>query len=205
MEEPFEASQVGSSAMPYKRNPMLSERATGLARFVISLVPSALQTAAEQWFERTLDDSANKRLCVPEAFLAAEAGLRIVTHVAGGMVVYPKVIEARLRAELPFMATEEILMAACAAGGDRQELHERIRRHSQDAANRVKQEGRDNDLLDRLASDPAFSKIRLSEVTDPRSFVGLAPRQVDDFLKDYVGPIRKRYSKELRRDIEIVV
>ena len=205
MEEPFEESQVGSSAMPYKRNPMLCERATGLARFVISLVTSTLQTAAEQWFERTLDDSANKRLAVPEAFLATEAALRLVTHVARGLVVYPKVIDARLRAELPFMATEEILMAASAAGGDRQELHERIRRHSQAAAAQVKQEGRPNDLLDRLAADSAFAKIKLKEVTDPRSFVGLAPRQVDDFLRLYAAPIRRRYRAVLGREVSITV
>ncbi len=205
IEEPFTESQVGSSAMPYKRNPMLCERATGLARFVISLVQSSLQTAAEQWLERTLDDSANKRLCVPEAFLATDAMLRIVICVARGLVVYPKVIESRLRAELPFMATEEILLAAASAGGDRQELHERIRRHAQAAAARVKQEGLENDLLDRLKKDAAFASVKLDDVTDPQSFVGLASRQVDDFLRHFVGPIRRRYAKDLGSKVEITV
>src|SRR4051812_25508590 len=150
LEEPFEAEQVGSSAMAYKRNPMRCERATGLARFVISLLTSPLQTAAEQWFERTLDDSSNKRLAVPEPFLAIDGCLQIVVNVARGLVVYPKVIERFVMAELPFMATEEILMAAVRAGGDRQELHESIRRHSQAASQVVKMEGKANDLLDRL-------------------------------------------------------
>src|SRR4051812_22101079 len=150
LEEPFEPDQIGSSAMAYKRNPMRCERATGLARFVISLANSPLQTAAEQWFERTLDDSSNKRLAIPEPFLAIDGALQIVVDVARGLVVYPKVIESYVMAELPFMATEEILMAGVRAGGDRQELHEVIRRHSQDAAKVVKMEGKANDLLDRL-------------------------------------------------------
>src|SRR5882724_6359741 len=153
MEEPFEAEQVGSSAMAYKRNPMRCERATGLSRFVISLASSPLQTAAEQWFERTLDDSANKRLAIPEPFLAIDGCLQIVIDVARGLEVYPKTIESAVRAELPFMATEEILLA----GGDRQEQHERIRLHSLEAAKQVKILGRPNDLLDRLRADPAFS------------------------------------------------
>src|SRR5215208_6560492 len=150
VEEPFEAEQVGSSAMAYKRNPMRCERATGLARFVISLANSPLQTAAEQWFERTLDDSSNKRLAIPEPFLAIDGALQIVVDVARGLVVYPKVIERYVMAELPFMATEEILMAGVRAGGDRQELHEVIRKHSQDAAAVVKSHGRANDLIHRL-------------------------------------------------------
>src|SRR3982751_2127491 len=150
LEEPFEAEQGGSSAMAYKRNPMRCERATGLARFVISLVSSPLQTAAEQWFERTLDDSSNKRLAIPEAFLASDGILLIMVNVARGLVIYPATIEAAVRAELPFMATEEILMAAVRAGGDRQEIHERIRQHSMAAANAVKLEGKPNDLIDRL-------------------------------------------------------
>ena len=200
IEEPFESSQVGSSAMAYKRNPMRCERATGLARLVLSLAQSPLQTAAEQWFERTLDDSANKRISVSEAFLATDGMLKLVTNVASGLVVYPKVIEARLRAELPFMATEDILMAAASAGGDRQELHERIRRHAHDAAARVKQEGLDNDLLKRLSSDPAFEGIELDDVLDPKRYVGRAPRQVDEFLKAFVTPIRRRYRKALGRE-----
>src|SRR4051812_8398608 len=157
LEEPFEEEQVGSSAMAYKRNPMRCERATGLARFVISLLTSPLQTAAEQWFERTLDDSSNKRLAIPEPFLAVDGCLLIVVNVARGLVVYPKTVEAAVMAELPFMTTEEILMAAVQAGGDRQALHESIRRHSLAAAEQVKQHGRPNDLIARLQSDTAFS------------------------------------------------
>ncbi len=205
IEEPFEKQQVGSSSMAYKRNPMRCERATGLARFVLSLVQSPLQTAAEQWFERTLDDSANKRLSVPEAFLATEGTLRIVTNVARGLVVYPKVIQARLRAELPFMATENILMEAALAGGDRQDLHERIRRHSHAAAARVKMEGKDNDLLERLESDPAFASVNIKQVTDPKRFVGRAPQQVDEFVKMYVTPIRRRYRKMLATKSDLSV
>lgn len=205
IEEPFEEEQVGSSAMAYKRNPMRCERATGLARYMLSLVTSPLQTAAEQWFERTLDDSANKRLVIPEAFLAADAILRILTNVVSGLVVYPKVIEARLRAELPFMATENILMAAVEAGGDRQDVHERIRRHSHEATRRVKLEGSHNDLIERLRGDAAFAKTDLADVTDPARYVGLAPQQVDCFLADFVEPIRARYRKELDRKAELHV
>ncbi len=205
IEEPFEEEQVGSSAMAYKRNPMRCERATGLARYVISLVNSPLQTAAEQWFERTLDDSSNKRLAVPEAFLGADAILRIVTNVVRGLVVYPKVIDSRLRAELPFMATENILMAAVEAGGDRQEVHERIRAHSQEAAKRVKLEGGENDLLERLRKDETFAKIDLENATDPRRFVGLAPQQVDSFVKDFLAPVRARYRAQLARNAELYV
>src|SRR5689334_3142868 len=161
IEEPFEKEQVGSSAMAYKRNPMRCERATGLARFVISLASSPLQTAAEQWFERTLDDSSNKRLAIPEAFLALDGCLQIVINVARGLVVYPKTIEAALMSELPFMATEEILMAAVAGGADRQDLHERIRKHSLAAADQVKMQGKPNDLMQRLQSDDAFKSLNL--------------------------------------------
>ncbi len=205
VEEPFEKRQVGSTAMPYKRNPMRCERATALARFVISLVQSPLQTAAEQWLERTLDDSANKRLSIPEAFLATDGMLRILTNVARGLVVYPKVIESRLRSELPFMASENILMAASAAGGDRQALHERIRVHSQAASRRVKMEGKDNDLLERLADDSAFAGVNLKVVTDPKQYVGRAPQQVDEFIKEFVTPIRRRYRKVLSSDSELFV
>jgi len=170
IEEPFEAEQVGSSAMAYKRNPMRCERAHGLARFVISLVTSPLQTAAEQWLERTLDDSSNKRLSVPEAFLAIDGCLQIVVNVARGLVVYPKTIEAAVMSELPFMATEEILMAAVQQGGDRQELHESIRKHSQAAAEIVKMQAKPNDLLDRLKSDKAYAKIDLAKLVDPKFF-----------------------------------
>jgi adenylosuccinate lyase len=205
IEEPFEKEQVGSSAMAYKRNPMLCERATGLARFVLSLVQSPLQTAAEQWFERTLDDSSNKRVTMPEAFLATDGMLRVVTHVARGLVVYPRVIQSRLRAELPFMATEDILMAGVVAGGDRQELHERIRRHSQAAGRRVKLEGQVNDLIDRLAADPAFARVNLETVLDPKQFVGRAPWQVDEFVREYVTPIRRRYRTSLSRETDLSV
>jgi adenylosuccinate lyase len=205
LEEPFEAEQVGSSAMAYKRNPMRCERATGLARFVISLVTSPYQTAAEQWFERTLDDSSNKRLSLPEMFLATDGCVLITTNVARGMVVYPKTIAAALEAELPFMATEEILMAGVRAGGDRQELHESIRAHSQAAAARVKQEGLSNDLLDRLRKDPAFGKVNLADVMDARKYVGRAPEQVDAFVEQVVTPIRKRYAKAIKGAVELKV
>ncbi|MBI4716816.1 MAG: adenylosuccinate lyase [Planctomycetes bacterium] len=205
IEEPFETAQVGSSAMPYKRNPMRCERATGLARFVISLVQSPLQTAAEQWFERTLDDSANKRLSIPEAFLATDAMLRLVTNVGRGLVVYPRVIAARLAAELPFMATENIMMAVAAAGGDRQDLHERIRRHAHAAGARVKRDGAANDLLYRLRTDPAFAGVNLKDVLNPRRYVGRAPQQVEEFLRDHVAPIRRRYRRVLGRNADLEV
>src|SRR4051794_18664288 len=205
LEEPFEAEQVGSSAMAYKRNPMRCERATGLARFVISLSTSPLQTAAEQWFERTLDDSSNKRLAIPEPFLAVDGCLLIVVNVARGLVVYPKTVEAAVMAELPFMTTEEILMAAVRAGGDRQDLHERIRQHSQDAARQVKEHGRPNDLLDRLRDDPQFPRVNLSDVLDPRRFVGRSAQQVEQFVRDVVGPIRGRYREALGQRVELKV
>jgi adenylosuccinate lyase len=205
LEEPFEAEQVGSSAMAYKRNPMRCERATGLARFVISLSTSPLQTAAEQWFERTLDDSSNKRLAIPEPFLATDGCLQIVVNVARGLVVYPKTIEAAVLAELPFMATEEVLMAAVQKGGDRQELHEHIRRHSLAAAEQVKQHGRGNDLIDRLQGDGAFAGVEWSSVMDPRRFVGRAPQQVEAFVRDVVEPIRARYRNQLGQDVQLKV
>ncbi len=205
IEEPFEKEQVGSSAMAYKRNPMRCERATGLARLVISLASSTHQTAAEQWFERTLDDSSNKRVVVPESFLATDGMLRLVANVARGLVVYPNVIQAHLDAELPFMATEDILMAATAAGGDRQALHERIRQHSQAAAFRVKDEGLSNDLLDRLASDDAFSKVDIKHAVEPSRFVGRAPQQVDELLKKLVTPIRRRYRSALSYESALAV
>jgi adenylosuccinate lyase len=205
IEEPFEAEQVGSSAMAYKRNPMRCERATGLARFVISLASSPLQTAAEQWFERTLDDSSNKRLAVPEPFLAIDGALQIVVNVARGLVVYPKVIESYVQAELPFMATEEILMAGVRAGGDRQELHEVIRKHSQDAAAVVKMEGRPNDLIERLRKEPAFKGVNLGQVMDARQYVGRAPEQVDAFVEKVVRPIRERFKDVLGQRVELKV
>jgi len=205
VEEPFEKKQIGSSAMAYKRNPMRCERATGLARLVLSFVQSPLQTAAEQWFERTLDDSANKRIAVSEAFLATDGMLRAVTNVARGLVVYPKVIRARLASELPFMATENIMMAAASAGGDRQALHERIRRHAHAAGARVKMEGKDNDLLERLKNDPAFAGVDMKDATNPQRYTGRAPQQVDELLKQFVTPIRRRYRSALRNKSELSV
>ena len=205
IEEPFEEEQVGSSAMAYKRNPMRCERATGLARFVISLSTSPLQTAAEQWFERTLDDSSNKRLAIPEPFLAIDGCLQILVNVARGLVVYPKTIEAAVMAELPFMATEEILMAGVRAGGDRQELHERVRTHSMAASEAVKTQGKPNDLIDRLSKDPAFAKVDVTQVLSPSAFVGRAPAQVDRFVKQIVEPIRKRYAGRLGQSVELKV
>jgi adenylosuccinate lyase len=202
IEEPFEAEQIGSSAMAYKRNPMRSERMCSLARFVMSLPSSAAQTMAVQWMERTLDDSANRRLTIPQSFLATDAILILYGNIVDGLVVYPQMIEKHLSEELPFMATEEILMAAVQAGGDRQELHERIRVHSQAAAREVKEHGRDNDLLDRLRSDPAFAKVDLSAAVDPQRFIGRAPQQVDRFVAEVVGPIRERYREALAQSGE---
>ena len=205
MEEPFEKDQIGSSAMAYKRNPMRAERICSLARFVCSLESSAAATASTQWLERTLDDSANRRLTLPQAFLATDAVLILYQNVVDGLVVYPKVIAAHLAAELPFMATENILMAAVAAGGDRQELHERIRVHSQAAAAVVKGDGGQNDLMKRLAADPAFAKVDLQATLDPRQFVGRAPEQTDEFLADVVAPIRAKYAAALSATAELRV
>jgi adenylosuccinate lyase len=205
IEEPFETDQIGSSAMAYKRNPMRCERMCGLARYVISLESSAAQTMSTQWLERTLDDSANRRLTLPQAFLATDAILRLYQNVAGGLVVYPRVIARNLEEELPFMATENILMAAVSAGGDRQDLHERIRRHSQAAAAVVKEQGGRNDLLARLGSDNAFRNVDFLSALDPAQFVGRAPQQVDEFLADHVEPIRQRHSAALAGEVEIRV
>lgn len=198
IEEPFEEKQIGSSAMAYKRNPMRAERMCSLARFAMSLTANADQTAAVQWMERTLDDSANRRLSIPQSFLAVDASLILYQNVARGLVVYPNVIARHLQAELPFMATEEILMAAVQAGGDRQELHESIRVHSLEAARQVKEHGRDNDLIERLRGDAAFSAVEISQTLDARRYVGRAPEQVDAFISQVVEPIRKRYTESLR-------
>jgi len=197
IEEPFETSQIGSSAMAYKRNPMRSERVTGLARFVLSLAGSAHQTHAEQWFERTLDDSSNRRLVLAEAFLATDGILNLMLNIVAGMVVNKNVIARNIRRELPFMATEEIMMAGVKAGGDRQALHERIRRHAMAAARQVKQLGKDNDLIDRLKADQAFSKINFSHLMDPKRYVGLAPDQVSSLLTTHVAPVRRKYRQAL--------
>ena len=196
VEEPFEEHQIGSSAMAYKRNPMRSERICGLARFVMSLQSSTAATAATQWMERTLDDSANRRLVIPQAFLAIDAALVLMQNVAEGLVVYPRTIQRNLAEELPFMATENILMQAVAAGGDRQDLHERIRVHSQAAAERVKVQGESNDLLTRLKADAAFASIDVDAAVDPLAFVGRAPEQVDEFLQAQIQPIRDRYGNQ---------
>ncbi len=195
LEEPFEKQQIGSSAMAYKRNPMRSERMCSLARFAMNLPANLAQTVATQWLERTLDDSANRRLVLPQAFLAIDAVLILYRNIVDGLVVYPKVIEKHLAEELPFMATEEILMAGVQAGGDRQDLHERIRVHSQAAAQQVKEFGRTNDLLERLKTDTAFASVDLGNALDARRFVGRAPEQVDAFISDIIEPIRQRYSE----------
>jgi len=205
MEEPFEKTQVGSSAMAYKRNPMRCERITALSRFVLSLAGSPPMTASEQWFERTLDDSANRRIVIPEAFLAIDGILEILTNVLDGLVVYPKVIAARVAAELPFMATENILMAAVKAGGDRQKLHEKIRRHSHAAAEQVKRFGKANDLINRLKADDDFAGLDFRKLLNPKSYVGRAPQQVDDFLKQIVTPVRRKYRYQLTRKVELKV
>lgn len=207
VEEPFEKNQIGSSAMAYKRNPMRSERIAALANYVMSDAMNPALTAATQWFERTLDDSANKRLSVSEGFLAVDGILELYLNVASGLVVYPKVIEARLMSELPFMATENILMDAVKAGGDRQELHERIREHSMAAGKRVKEDGLDNDLLDRIAADPAFNmtKKQLAGLMKPENFVGCAPEQTEEFLRRAVDPLLEENREILGMKAEIHV
>lgn len=198
-DEPFETEQVGSSAMAYKRNPMRSERVCSLSRYVLNAVRNTADTASSQWLERTLDDSANRRITLPEAFLATDGALTLIINVIRGGRIYPKVMEKHLHEEMPFMATENILMHAVTLGGDRQELHERIRRHSQDAAAKVKLDGGENDLLTRLMADPAFhlTEADLDHVLDVRKFVGLAPEQTDKFLRDYLDPIVSRFADEL--------
>ena len=198
IEEPLEKNQIGSSAMAYKRNPMRSERLCSLARFVMSLSSNGADTAATQWMERTLDDSANRRLSLPLASLGVDACLILAENVCDGLVVYPNVIARRLAEELPFMATEEVLMRGVKAGGDRQELHEVVRVHSVAAAAEVKQHGRANDLMDRLAGDPAMKGVSLDGAMDASRFIGRAPQQVDEFLRDIVDPIREQYADMLR-------
>ena len=200
VEEPFEAHQVGSSAMPYKRNPMRSERICALARYVIADGLNPAMTACLQWFERTLDDSANKRIAVSEAFLATDAILNLYENVAANLVVHPKVIEKHVLEELPFMATENILMDAVKRGGDRQALHERIRTHALAAGQRVKGEGKDNDLLERIAADPAFglSRQEVFRHLDPAAYIGCCPQQVERFLDQQVRPVLDRYPDALQ-------
>ena len=207
IEEPFEKSQIGSSAMAYKRNPMRSERIASLSRFVMVDAMNPAITSATQWFERTLDDSANKRLSVPEGFLAIDGILDLCLNVVDGLVVYPKVIEKRLRSELPFMATENIMMDAVKAGGDRQELHERIRELSMEAGKTVKVEGKDNNLLELIAADPAFNLTleELEKTMDPAKYTGRASVQVDAFLKNVINPMLEENKDLLGMTAEINV
>ena len=207
VEEPFEKSQIGSSAMAYKRNPMRSERIASLSRYVMVDALNPAITSAAQWFERTLDDSANKRLSVPEGFLAIDGILDLCLNVVDGLVVYPKVIEKRLLSELPFMATENIMMDAVKAGGDRQELHERIRELSMEAGKNVKEKGMDNNLLELIAKDPAFnlSLEDLEKTMDPAKYVGRAKEQVEAYLKNVIHPLLKENEDILGLTAEINV
>ncbi len=207
VEEPFEKSQIGSSAMAYKRNPMRSERIASLSRYVMIDALNPAITSATQWFERTLDDSANKRLSIPEGFLATDGILDLCLNVVDGLVVYPKVIEKRLRSELPFMATENIMMDAVKAGGDRQELHEKIRTLSMEAGRNVKEEGRENNLLELIAADPAFNMTleELQETMEPSRYVGRAREQVEAFLHQVIAPILEEKKELLGLQAEINV
>lgn len=207
IEEPFEKNQIGSSAMAYKRNPMRSERMAALANFVMSDAMNPAMTASTQWFERTLDDSANRRMAVAEGFLATDGILDLYLNITDGLKVYPKVIEADLLRELPFMATENIMMDAVKAGGDRQELHEAIREHSMEAARQVKEFGRPNDLVDRIADDPRFGLTReqILESMEPSRFVGRAPEQTEAFFREFVDPILDANKEALNMTAEISV
>ena len=207
IEEPFEKNQIGSSAMAYKRNPMRSERIASLAKFVMSLASSPAMVASTQWFERTLDDSANKRLAVPQAFLAIDAILIIWNNILDGLVVYPKIIEKHIMEELPFMATEYIIMEGVKNGGDRQELHEIIRTHSMEAAKQVKIEGKHNDLIERIITDNEvkIDKDKLVELLDPKNFTGFAEEQTEDFLRDLVDPIIEKYKELLGTNTDLKV
>lgn len=207
IEEPFEKNQIGSSAMAYKRNPMRSERISALARYVIVDALNPAITASTQWFERTLDDSANKRISISEAFLALDGVLNLYINITSGMVVYEKMITSHVMNELPFMATENIIMEGVKRGGDRQELHELIRGHSMEASKRVKQEGLDNDLLTRIGNDSSFrlDKDELKDIMEPSNYIGRAPGQVVDFIKNEVDPILEKYADETARESEITV
>ena len=207
VEEPFEKGQIGSSAMAYKRNPMRTERIASLARYVMVDALNPALTEAGQWFERTLDDSANKRLSVPEAFLAVDGILTLYANVADGLVVYPKVIEQHLLKELPFMATENIMMDAVKRGGDRQQLHEAIRVHSMAAAKVIKEQGGENDLLERIAKDPIFGVTlpELREILRPEKYVGRAPEQTREFISEVLGPVLERYKDTKTEVAEVTV
>lgn len=204
LEEPFEKTQVGSSAMPYKRNPMRSERCCSLARHLIALNTDALNTAAVQWMERTLDDSANRRICIPEAFLTADIILNTLQNISEGMVVYPAVIQKHIQQELPFMATENIIVAMVKKGGSRQECHERIRVLSHEAAQQVKGYGKENDLIDRVKEDLYFEPIReeIDSILEPRTFIGRAPQQVQEFVEEYVKPALDPFKSVLSSEAE---
>ncbi len=208
IEEPFEKNQIGSSAMAYKRNPMRSERIASLSRYVIADVLNPAMTASEQWFERTLDDSANKRISVPEAFLAVDAILGIYTNIVSGLVVYPKMIEKHIMDELPFMMTENIMMEATKKGGNRQDLHERIRQLSMEAGAVVKQEGKPNDLLDRIAAEPMFglTKDELMKIADPSLYIGRCPQQVEAFISEVIKPLLDAHKDDLQvEEVELKV
>lgn len=207
LEEPFEDKQIGSSAMAYKRNPMRSERVSSLSKYVISLTSSPQLVGATQWFERTLDDSANKRLVIPESFLAIDAALDIMNNIATNLVVYPQMIEKHIRAELPFMVTENIIMESVKKGGDRQELHEMIRVHSMEAAKQVKQLGLENDLLKRIVNDPHFgmNEEQVEEILTPGKYIGRSAKQVEEFINEYIQPIRQRHHEILGKEVELRV
>lgn len=207
IEEPFEDKQIGSSAMAYKRNPMRSERAASLARFVIHCTGNTAATASTQWFERTLDDSANRRIIIPQAFMATDAILDICINISKGLMVHDKVIRQHIMNEIPFMATENILMEAVKKGGDRQELHERIREHSMEAGLRVKDEGLDNDLLDRIASDEAFGLTMedVENLLEPKDYIGRSAEQTEEFIEEYVMPLFEKHKEYIGREVELKV
>ncbi|MCA1928142.1 MAG: adenylosuccinate lyase [Calditerrivibrio sp.] len=207
VEEPFEKSQIGSSAMAYKRNPMRSERVCSLARYVITNSLNPFFTHATQWFERTLDDSANKRIVIPESFLSVDAILQLLVNITDGLVVYKKMIEKHVMDELPFMATENIIMEAVKRGADRQKMHEIIRVHSMEAGKVVKMEGGENDLLDRLASDERIplNEEEIRKIVNPEDFVGRAPEQVDEFISEEIDKILERYKDQIGFEVEIKV
>lgn len=207
IEEPFEKSQIGSSAMPYKRNPMRSERCCALARHLMALFSNAVNTHSVQWLERTLDDSANKRLTLSEAFLTADAALLVLENITEGLVVYPKVIEKKISQELPFMSAENLIMAMVKKGGDRQVCHEKIRVLSQEAGNQVKQYGKDNDFLDRVRADPYFAPILndIDGLLDPSTYTGRAAEQVTEFLEEEVKDILERYKDILKDEKSVTL
>ncbi|MEZ6210655.1 MAG: lyase family protein [Phycisphaerales bacterium] len=205
IEEPFERDQIGSSAMPYKRNPMRCERVCALSRFVWNLVGNAYDTAATQWLERTLDDSANRRMVLPEAFLALDGCLDIMINVAGGLIVNEAMVKKNLMAELPFMVTEAVMMEAVKKGGDRQELHEVIRRHSMEAGRRVKQEGAENDLIERLKAEPLLMGVDIDAMMDPMKHIGLAVEQTERFIAEVVEPMRQHLGDGAGEETELRV